>query len=155
MDFNRTLEAALGWLELGLPSDALTELATLSATEKMRRSALELRLHAEMEAGLWNAGADTGRLLCLREPREPSFFIQAACCLHETGDTMAARNWLFTGPSELIQDPVFHYNIACYHAVLGQEERAISHLERAFSMDSSLRVHARDDADLISLESLP
>ncbi len=151
MDFVQTLQTALGWLELGLPEDALKELEGLNAKERMRKQALELRLVAQMKAAHWNAGADTARLLCMRDPKEPRFFIHAAYCLHETGDTVAARNFLMTGPSNLIDEPLFHYNIACYHAVLGEQKRARSHLSRALSMDESLRGRARQDADLATL----
>lgn len=145
------MRAALGWLELGLPEEALSELSSLTARERMRRHALELRLLAEMEAHRWNAAADTGRLLCIKEPKEPRFFIHAAYCLHETGDTLAARDWLLKGPAALIEDPLFHYNLACYLAVLGERKRAKSHLERAFEMDASLRDSALDDRDLDAL----
>lgn len=155
MQFVEVLRSALGWLELGLPEEALEELNNLSASQRMRRQALELKLLAEMKGGYWNAGADTGRLLCLREPAEPRFFLHAASCLHETGDTMAARNWLMTGPSALIQDPIFHYNIACYHAVLGERKQAKSHLRRAFSMDETLKHKAREEDDLTLLGDLP
>lgn len=151
MDFVRTLEAALGWIELGLPEDALRELETLEPRDRMRKQALEMKLSAEMQARRWNAGADTSRLLCMREPKEPRFFISAAYCLHETGDTLAARNWLMTGPSVLIEDPLFHYNIACYHAVLGEARQARSHLARAISMDESLREVAANDKDLAGI----
>lgn len=117
----------------------------------MRKHALELRLLAEMESRRWNAAADTGRLLCIKEPKEARFFIHAAYCLHETGDTLAARDWLLKGPATLIEDPLFHYNIACYLAVLGDRKRAESHLERAFEMDSSLRQTAQEDTDLAAL----
>ena len=155
MEFVGTLNAAIGWLELDLPEEALRELQRLEPRQRMRRQALEIKLVAEMKAGRWNDGADTGRLLCLREPREPRFFIQAAFCLHETGDTAAARNWLMTGPSELIQDPIFHYNIACYHCVLGESTRARSHLTRAFAMNGRLREMAAKDKDLATLGELP
>jgi Flp pilus assembly protein TadD len=148
MDFVRTLETALGWLELGLPEETLRELESLGARDRMRRQALEMKLSAEMQAKRWNAGADTSRLLCLREPKEPRFFINGAYCLHETGDTLAARNLLMTGPSVLIDDPLFHYNMACYHAVLGEASQARSHLARAFAMDDSLREMAKNDGDL-------
>ena len=153
MDDLRILRSALGWLELGLPEEALSELGSLSARDRMRRHALELRLIAEMESRRWNAAADTGRLLCLKEPKEARFFIHAAYCLHETGDTLAARDWLLRGPATLIEDPLFHYNIACYLAVLGDSKRAESHLERAFEMDASLRDSAQEDTDLASLKS--
>lgn len=151
MDTLGILRAALGWLELGLPEEALSELVALSARERMRRHALELRLLAEMEAKRWNAAADTGRLLCLKEPKEARFFIHAAFCLHETGDTLAARDWLLKGPAALIEDPLFHYNLACYLAVLGERQRAKSHLDRAFEMDGSLRETAQEDTDLEAL----
>jgi Flp pilus assembly protein TadD len=151
MDDLQVMRSALGWLELGLPEEALSELSSLSARDRMRRHALELRLIAEMESHRWNAAADTGRLLCLKEPKEARFFIHAAYCLHETGDTLAARDWLLRGPATLIEDPLFHYNIACYLAVLGDRKRAESHLERAFEMDASLRVSAQEDTDLAEL----
>jgi Flp pilus assembly protein TadD len=151
MDDVRILRSALGWLELGLPEESLSELAELSARERMRRHALELRLLAEMESQRWNAAADTGRLLCMKEPKEARFFIHAAYCLHETGDTLAARDWLLRGPATLIEDPLFHYNIACYLAVLGDCKRAETHLARAFEMDASLRETAREDTDLEAL----
>jgi Flp pilus assembly protein TadD len=146
-----TLRAALGWLELGLPEEALSELTALSARERMRRHALELRLLAEMEAERWNAAADTGRLLCMKEPKEPRFFIHAAYCLHETGDTLAARDWLMKGPAALMGDPLFHYNLACYLAVLGERKRAKSHLNRAFELDETLKETAQADTDLEAL----
>ena len=151
MDDLQVMRSALGWLELGLPEEALSELSSLSARDRMRRHALELRLIAEMESHRWNAAADTGRLLCLKEPKEARFFIHAAYCLHETGDTLAARDWLLRGPATLIEDPLFHYNIACYLAVLGDRKRAESHLERAFEMDASLRVSSLEDTDLAEL----
>ncbi len=151
MDDLRILRSALGWLELGLPDEALSELGGLPARDRMRRHALELRLLAEMESRHWNAAADTGRLLCLKEPKEARFFIHAAYCLHETGDTLAARDWLLRGPASLIEDPLFHYNIACYLAVLGDCKRAETHLERAFEMDASLRETAQEDTDLEAL----
>lgn len=154
MPAERVLETALGYLELGLPDEALSELQSLAPRERMSLGALEIKLAAEMKACRWNAGADTSRLLCMREPRESRFFIHAACCLHQTGDTEAARNWLLTGPSELIEEPLFHYNIACYHAVLGEEGQARSHLRRAFSMDGSLHQEALHDDDLAGLSDL-
>lgn len=144
----------MGWLELGLPDEALSELGELPARDRMRRPALELRLLAEMESHHWNAAADTGRLLCLKEPKEARFFIHAAYCLHETGDTLAARDWLLRGPATLIEDPLFHYNIACYLAVLGDCKRAETHLERAFEMDASLRETAQEDTDLEALRQV-
>ena len=125
MVLTRTLRAASGWLELGLADEALVELRELSTQEQAQQEALELRLHAEMECESWNPAADTARLLCLKEPGEAEFFIRAAFCLHETGDTLAACNWLLRGPKSLFEMSIFHYNLACYLWVLGEGDRAI------------------------------
>jgi len=155
MGFNERLSAASGWLELGLPCETLYELRSLPLSLQLRPEALRLRLLAEMALDRWNAAADTARLLCLKVPETPEFFLQAAFCLHETGDTLAARDWLLRGPKALIKDPLFHYNMACYLAVLGEHKRARTHLRRAFSLDGSLREAARKDSDLAVLGPLP
>lgn len=148
MDYRARLRAAIGWFEIGLPEEALAELSPLPWRIRMRRPLLELRLAAEMANESWNAASETSRLLCLKEPGEASFFLQAAHCLHETGDTLAACQWLMRGPKSLLASPVFHYNLACYLAVLGEWPRAESHLATAFSMDDSLREEASRHEDL-------
>jgi predicted Zn-dependent protease len=151
MDYRARLRAAIGWYEIGLPDEALAELSPLPWRIQMRRPLLEVRLAAEMANESWNAASETSRLLCLKEPGEPSFFLQAAHCLHETGDTLAACQWLMRGPKSLLASPVFHYNLACYLAVLGEWPRAESHLATAFSMDDSLREDARRHGDLAAV----
>jgi len=151
----KTLRAASGWLELGLADEALAELRDLPTHHQTGQQALELRLHAEMECESWNPAADTARLLCLKEPTEPEFFIHAAFCLHETGDTLAACNWLLRGPKTLFEMPTFHYNLACYLWVLGEGDRARDHLSQAFGLDASLRDDALFDRDLVGIGPLP
>ncbi len=151
MGMKRTLEAAAGWLELGVADEALAELDTLPAEARTQRHALELTLAAQMASEAWNPAADTARLLCLKAADEPHFFLSAAFCLHETGDTHAACNWLLRGPKSLFGMAVFHYNIACYLWKLGHASRARSHLRRAIVMDDSLLEAARDDGDLAGI----
>ena len=147
----RILQAAAGWLELGVPDEALAELRELPAEARTQRRALELTLAAQMHNKAWNPAADTARLLCLKAADEPVFFLSAAFCLHETGDTLAACNWLLRGPKSLFDMAVFHYNIACYLWTLGEAGRARSHLRRAIKMDRSLLESAREDRDLAGI----
>ncbi len=147
----KTLQAASGWLDLGLADEALRELESLSSEEKNQREALELRLSAQMQARSWNRASDTARLLCIKAADEPEFFLRAAFCLHETGDTLAARNWLMKGPRALFKMAVFHYNIACYLWTLGDADRARSHLREAIAMDHTLLDSARNDSDLAGI----
>lgn len=155
MRYDDRISAATGWLELGLPCETLYELRALPLSLQLRPEALHLRLQAEMALDRWNHAADTARLLCLKVPDSAEYFLQASFCLHETGDTLAARDWLLRGPKELIKKPLFHYNLACYLAVLGEHKRARSHLRRAFLLDRSLREAASKDVDLATLGRLP
>jgi hypothetical protein len=145
------LRAASGWLDLGLADEALVELEALPFERQSDREVLELKLGAEMTQQFWNPASETARLLCLQDADEPMFFIWAAFCLHETGDTLAACNWLLRGPKSLFEMAIFHYNLACYLNTLGEVKRARSHLEQAITMDESFREAAREDRDLIGI----
>jgi hypothetical protein len=150
----KILLAASGLIELGLPEEALLELESLPTEMRGRREVLELRLCALMESRSWNSASDTARLLCIQVTDEPLFFLQAAFCLHETGDTLAARDWLLRGPKCLFEMAVFHYNLACYLWTLGEARRARSHLRKAIRMDGAYLAAARKDRDLAGIGPL-
>ncbi|MEY3394875.1 MAG: hypothetical protein RL346_1111 [Verrucomicrobiota bacterium] len=148
----QTLRAASGWLELGMPEDALNELKHLSEEDREDRSALELRLAAEMALRNWMDAAETAKLLCMEAIDEPNYFLSAAFCLHELGDTSGAKTWLQGGPETLSGMAVFHYNMACYLWTLGESECARKHLNLAFEMDETFRDSARHDKDLVGMD---
>lgn len=152
MTVMQTLQAACGWLELGIADEALAELELLPTEVRDQRPALELRLAALMHCQSWNCAADTARLLCLKVADEPAFFLRAAFCLHETGDTLAACNWLLRGPKTLFEMAIFHYNLACYLWTLGESDRARSHLKQAIAMDETFLEAAREDRDLVGID---
>ena len=84
------IRAASGWLELGMPADALNELKNLPKESSEERVVLELRLAAEMALQNWKHGAETAKALCMEAVDEPDFFLSAAFCLHEIGETNEA-----------------------------------------------------------------
>jgi hypothetical protein len=149
----KTLQAASGWLELGIAEEALYELESLPTEVRNQREVLELKLSAQMSNQSWNSASDTARILCLKAADEPEFFLRAAFCLHETGDTLAACNWLLRGPKTLFDMAIFHYNLACYLWTLGEGNRARSHLKQAVAMDESFLETAREDRDLAGIGS--
>ena len=151
MGVTKTLQAASGWLELGIADEALSELERLPMEVRTQREVLELQLAAQMVNQSWNSASDTARLLCLKVANEPMFFLRAAFCLHETGDTLAACHWLLRGPKTLFEMAIFHYNLACYLWTLGEAERARSHLQQAITMDESFLAAARNDRDLVGI----
>ncbi len=151
MVVTKMLQAAAGWLELGLADEALIELDALPPEVQALRGPLELKLEAQMAQGQWNSGSETARLLCLKAEDEPEFFLRAAYCLHETGDTLAACNQLLKGPKALFDMAVFHYNLACYLWTLGEGDRARDHLKQAIAMDETFLKSALEDRDLAGM----
>ena len=152
MVVSKMLQAAAGWLELGLADEALIELEALPPEVQALRGPLELKLEAQMAQEQWNSGSETARLLCLKVDDEPEFFLRAAYCLHETGDTLAACNHLLSGPKDLFTMAVFHYNLACYLWTLGEGDRARDHLKQAIAMDESFLESAKQDRDLVGMD---
>lgn len=148
----KTLRAAEGWLELGLPDEALYELRGLPADAASLLPVMQLRLFALMEMREWRDAAEAACVLCAQVKDEPDFFLRAAYCLHETGMTQEAYYQLIKGPDSLQKMPVFHYNLACYLWVLGEGETARNHLERAIEMDAEFLEVARTDSDLVGME---
>lgn len=148
----QVLRVASGWLELGMPDDALEELGTLRGEAGERRKVLELKLAAQMTKELWDEASQTACQLCGKAVDEPGYFLNAAFCLHEAGDTEEARKWLLRGPKSLHEMAVFHYNMACYLWVLGERERANNHLAKAIEMDDSFLETAKADKDFAGME---
>jgi len=144
----RILLAAQGYSELGLPELALAELAELPEELQADPSVVETRLSVFMQAKRYKDALQFGQKLCRLLPEKTSGFIHSAYCLHELGNTKAARELLLSGPDALRAEPTFHYNLACYECALGNFEQARAHLDASFAMDKKLRDFARNDPDL-------
>jgi tetratricopeptide (TPR) repeat protein len=150
-ELERRILAAEGYIELGLHSEAREELSHLSPESQNRADVIELVVLCLMGEKRWAEGLALTQKLRELEPKEPGGYIHAAYCLHELGQTHEALDLLSRGPSVLQTKPVYYYNIGCYLACLGQDEKALKLLEQSFEMDGSLRSHARKDPDLASL----
>jgi len=148
MNQERCLTAAEGYLQLEMPVEAVLEIERLPVSVRQGVHSSELELAAQMMQKHWNRGAELARLLCKMKPSKRAYFLHAAYCLHETGDTLAAKSFLMSGPKSLIKDALFHYNMACYSAVLGDKSEASRCLTSALELDPKLRETALSDEDL-------
>ncbi len=149
----RDLEAAEGYLQLEMAEDALVELRNMPARDQKSERYKELLLATQMMLKHWKSAALTAQELCTANENEKSYFIHAAFCLHETGDTLAALLQLLAGPKSLQADSLYHYNLACYHSVLGNLADARTCLDKSFKLDPDLEKTAADDVDLKNLFS--
>ena len=150
-EHQRNLLAAQGYCELAMFEDSLQQLDRLSPEEQQHPCSVEMRLIVLMQAKRWKDALAAGQRLIQIAPEKNTGYIHSAFCLHELGQTEAARSLLLSGPGSLHQEPVFHYNMACYECMLGQLEEARQHLERSIQLDKKFRDYARTDPDLKAL----
>jgi predicted Zn-dependent protease len=153
LSHQRLLVAAQGYSELELPDLALAELAQIPEENQRDPAVLETRLSVLMQAQRYRDAIPCGRELCQLAPERTSGFIHVAYCLHELGNTQAARELLLSGPPALKAEATYHYNLACYEAVLGNIPQAQAHLDVSFAMDRKLKDIASSDPDLAPLRS--
>ncbi len=147
-EMERRILAAQGYVELGLHEEAQAELAHLPLSASERVDVIELCVLCLMGERRWVEALVLTQKLCEVEPGEPGGFIHSAYCLHELGRTSDALDLLARGPATLRTKPVYYYNLGCYLACLGDDEKALQLLKQSFEMDGSLRSHARKDPDL-------
>lgn len=154
INVHKALSAAQGYLELGMYDDAHAELNRLSPEMLSRAEFLECRLFLYMQQHRWEEALGIAAKLRRTDPSLATGYIQAAFCLHELARTAEAKELLLNGPESLKQNPLYHYNLACYEAVLGAPESALGYLRRSFALQSDLREVAREDNDLKSLQGM-
>ncbi|HEY5814387.1 MAG TPA: hypothetical protein VIT23_17240 [Terrimicrobiaceae bacterium] len=154
MSWERSLLAAQGYIELEMPDEALREIDALPPTDQLREETLQIRLFIVMRARRWEQALSLCARLRATSPHGATGFIHGAFCLHEMGRTFEAKELLLQGPSSLLGEPTYHYNLGCYDAVLGNLDAAARHLATSFQMDKKFRQIAKRDPDLKVIHDL-
>ena len=154
MNFERQVEAACGYAELGMFRESMAELDEIPARLQNRPEVLQLRLHHLMRKKRWAHALRVSHMLCRVAPDCGTGFLHAGFCLHQLGKTAEARKLLITGPVALLKEPIYYYNMGCYEALLGNVSEAENNLRISFKMDASFRDIARNDPDLKALHAL-
>ena len=154
MAFAHQILAACGYAELGMTRQSLAELNAIERPMQHRPEVLQLRLHHLMQKRDWTRALMVSRKLCRVAPDSGTGFLHAGFCLHELGKTAQAKRLLLRGPATLRKEPIYHYNMGCYEALLGNPHDARLHLQISFKMDASFRELASRDPDLQSVHAL-
>lgn len=144
----RALQAAHGYHDLDMVEDAWKSLRTLSTAERENPAALEIEAILWLKEKNWTKAMEISQRLCASDPMACAGYIHQAYCLHEMGQTAEARQTLLDGPAALRDVAIFHYNMGCYQAQLGDLDDARRFLRKAFEMDPALSNLAKRDPDL-------
>lgn len=147
----RQLRYAEGYLTLGLREEAAQALDEIAEAEAEASEVLVLRLALHTERGEWARAARAGKVLCEREPQTAAYWIQGAYAARRDKGLTEAREMLMRGVGLHPREAVFHFNLACYEAQLGNLDDARVFLETACGLDESFRELAKTDDDLAPL----
>ena len=131
-----------------MTEEALAELERVPDEDRDHEDVAQLRVYILMRARRWDDALSSCETLRAARPELSLGYIHGAFCLHELGRTAEAMELLQQGPASLLREPVYFYNLGCYHAVLGNPEDAQSYLQMSFNMDEKFREIARYDPDL-------
>lgn len=151
IEHQKALTCVQGYLELGMPAEALREIKALPESLRDCPLAVEMHIVVLIRLERWKAAATQARKLCKLQPGLPAGFIHLAYCQHEIGLTAAARDTLLKGPKALQKEATYFYNLACYEAVLGNLDSARRHLARSIGINKRFLEFARKDNDLAAL----
>ncbi|HTD65215.1 MAG TPA: tetratricopeptide repeat protein [Candidatus Limnocylindria bacterium] len=110
------LKAAVGWLELGDAAEALGELDQMTAASQSHPDVLEARWLALARNQRWDAAAKVARALIAAVPERPVGWLHHAYALRRAtgGGVLAAFNALSPVAGKFPNEPIIHYNLACY-----------------------------------------
>jgi predicted Zn-dependent protease len=149
------LDAACGWLELGNPGEAQSELERMGAKYREHPEVLELNWQIAAKRGEWARCTEVAGKVIKAAPQRVQGYIHMAYALHELRRTQEAWDLLFPVAEKFPHDPTIKYNLACYATQLGRLWEAEQWLKLAFTTGDSedLRAKALEDPDLMPIRA--
>ncbi len=146
------LTAAVGWMELGNPSEAMRELDRISESHRRRPEVLELRWLALAERRDWASALKVAAELVAASPERPSGWLHRAYAARRApgGSIQAAWEVLRPAAEKFPKEELIPYNLACYACQLQRLEEARTWLRLVFASDEKgrFRTMALQDEDL-------
>ena len=146
---HRRLQYARGFIELGMLANAGVELAAVAGLEQLTPEAMEVRIDLHMAAKHWELVVSLADEFVDRFPGHEKGWITRAFALRELNRVPEAKATLLKADPLLgVSCSLLHYNLACYHCLLGETDAARERLLRSITMEKSWRQAALSDPDL-------
>jgi predicted Zn-dependent protease len=146
------LSAAIGWLELGNPVEAKTELARMTQASRRNPDVLEVEWAIHAAQNDWSAGVLAAQTLMQVDPKRASGWLHYAYALRRVagGGLQAAWEGLIPASEKFPDEPTIAYNLSCYACQMARTDDARKWLQRALKIGDRERIKqmALKDADL-------
>lgn len=150
----KRLTAAEGYLELGMLADAEAELGQVALEAQLLPQALLVRLGIYQGLANWPKMQIVARKLAQFDPDNSQIAISLAYATRRVEGIEAARVILIEAVRKHPDEPIIHYNLACYDCQLGKLDSALQFLARAMEIAPECRAMAFSDPDLAPLKTL-
>jgi tetratricopeptide (TPR) repeat protein len=148
----RHVKYAHGYIGLGLLNEASDELEEIEASERFLPEVLAARLELHWEGKHWHTLVSVARQLVGLNGKLERAWIAWAYALRELGQVEEAKAVLLEAePLHGTTSAVLHYNLGCYHCLLGEKSEARLRLKRAFRMHPPFQEGAIHDPDLAGM----
>jgi len=146
------LNAALGWLGLGLSEEAKNELNLISEAHQQHPDVLEARWLILAGECKWDAALQVARRLLAQSPERADGWLHQAYALRRAPEGGLEEAWKALRPAadRFPKEPIIPYNLSCYACQLRLLDEARLWLKRALKIGGKERIKqmALADADL-------
>ncbi len=155
LDFPDThhLNGAIGWLELGNPSEASEDLEKINPKWRNHPDVLEVSWQIHAKTNEWEMCINVAQKLTKVAPKLAFGWIHLSFALHELKRTQEAHDSLISVLEQFPDEWLMRYNLACYSCQLGNLQDANRWLAGAGLKGGVKQVKrmAKDDPDLAPL----
>ncbi|MGB8170789.1 MAG: hypothetical protein WCF18_25010 [Chthoniobacteraceae bacterium] len=148
---HRALEAADGYLYLGMPTEALAEFGSIPEAERGNASVMLAEIRVLLHMKNWKRAEKLSAQGAGLHPDEDEFTVQRVFALHQLEKGEEAFRVLLSAPEWIRRTGILHYNLACYEARLGDLNAARRCIDAAIEINSAIKKNARSDPDLAAL----
>lgn len=145
----RHLRRANGYIELRMLNEASDELEAIEGEDRLSVEVMAVRADLYMEAKDWELLFAVAHQLNRIAHNYTKGWIFRAYALRELNRVTEAKAVLLEAePMHGEKCEVLHYNLACYHCLLGELPEGRERLRMACRMDKQWQKAALDDSDL-------
>lgn len=155
MNVAKTVEAARGYLQLGLPEEAGEMLDLLPIEVRTSSAVVFMRAEIYIHLEKWRKAMALVQPMAGMYPSQPAWWLFWGFSLSQLGEIREALQVLAKAAKFNPENAPIRYSLARCWAAAGEPAKAKAHLERAFEMDQRLRELASDDADLVMFRPAP
>ena len=148
----RALQFASGYLNLGMPDEALEELSGLSREQRNYPEVMSLKGQIFLLRSEWSSAAEMAEDGHSRYPELPDFYIQQALAYEQLGQPRRAIDIWLSAPEEIQRSGFCHYNLARCLVRLGNIPSARQHMSQAVKLEPALKPAVKTDPLLNSLK---